>query len=159
MTKEKKQEFTFRITRANETELVVILYEMLLCYLGEAKEWLAQPQEAALLQESLRKARGCINELMQSVHLEYQPGKELMQLYIYSLKRLAKCERCREEEPLQEVQKIMTSLHGAYARIAPENPKGPVMNNSQTVYAGLTYGPKDLTENMADQGSNRGMRV
>ena len=159
MTKEKKQEFTFRITRANETERVVILYEMLLCYLEEAGKWLEQPDEAALFQESLRKARGCINELMQSLHLEYQPGKELMQLYIYSLKRLARCERIRDGEPLAEVRRIMTALHGAYAQIAPGNTNGPVMNNSQTVYAGLTYGPKDLTENMADQGSNRGMRV
>ena len=31
------------------------------------------------------------------------------------------------------------------------------MNNSQTVYAGLTYGKNVLTENMADQGANRGM--
>lgn len=158
MTKEKKQEFTFRITRANETELVVILYEMLLCYLDETKQWLEQPEEACF-QEALRKARGCINELMQSLHLEHEPGKELMQLYIYSLKRLAQCERTHDEEPLAEVRRIMAALHEAYARIAPGNQNGPVMNNSQTVYAGLTYGPKDLTENMADQGSNRGMRV
>lgn len=165
MTKEKKQEFTFRITRANETELVVILYEMLLCYLDEAKQGLEQSQEdvplqeTASFQETLRKARGCINELMQSIHLEHEPGKELMQLYIYSLKRLALCERTFDGKPLTEVRRIMAALHEAYARIAPGNTNGPVMNNSQTVYAGLTYGPKDLTENMADQGSNRGMRV
>ena len=82
-----------------------------------------------------------------------------MQLYIYSLKRLAHSERTGDREPLEQVQHIMEALHGAYAQIAPGNTKGPVMNNSQTVYAGLTYGPKDLTENMADQGSNRGMRV
>ena len=40
-----------------------------------------------------------------------------------------------------------------------QNSSGPVMNNSQTVYAGLTYGRNQLTENMADQGSNRGMLV
>ena len=33
------------------------------------------------------------------------------------------------------------------------------MNNSQTVYAGLTYGRNQLTENMADQGTNRGMLI
>lgn len=164
MTKEKKQEFTFRITRANETELVVILYEMLIYYLDEAKQWLEQPAEGDIqagtfLQEALRKARGCINELMQSLHLEHEPAKELMQLYIYSLKRLSLCERICDGEPLAEVRRIMAALHDAYAQIAPGNTNGPVMNNSQTVYAGLTYGPKDLTENMADQGSNRGMRV
>ena len=31
MKKEDKQQFTLRITQANSTQLVVILYEMLLC--------------------------------------------------------------------------------------------------------------------------------
>ena len=38
MTKECKQQFTLRITQANPTQLVVILYEMVLCYLGEMEE-------------------------------------------------------------------------------------------------------------------------
>ena len=38
MTKECKQQFTLRITQANPTQMIVILYEMLLCYLDEAKE-------------------------------------------------------------------------------------------------------------------------
>ena len=38
MTSECKQQFTLRIAQANSTELIVILYEMLLCYLDEAEE-------------------------------------------------------------------------------------------------------------------------
>ena len=38
MTKEDKQQFTLRISQANSTQLVVILYEMLLCYIKEARE-------------------------------------------------------------------------------------------------------------------------
>ena len=41
MKKEKKQEFTFRITRANKTQMVVILYDMVLTYLQDALEELA----------------------------------------------------------------------------------------------------------------------
>ena len=37
MTKECKQQFTLRITQANKTELIVILYEMLLAYTQDAK--------------------------------------------------------------------------------------------------------------------------
>lgn len=156
MTKERIQEFTFKITQANETQLVVILYEMLLCYLDEAEAELGNKEG---LQEALRKARACVNELMQSLHLEYEPAVNLMQLYIYCLRRLAHCERTGEPAALAEVRRIITALHDAYEQVAAQNPKGPVMNNSQTVYAGLTYGPRDLTQNMADQGSNRGMRI
>ena len=38
MKKEKKQEFTLRITRANKTQMVVILYDMVLTYLEDAIE-------------------------------------------------------------------------------------------------------------------------
>ena len=38
MTKECKQQFTLRITQANATQLVVILYEMTLQYLADAEQ-------------------------------------------------------------------------------------------------------------------------
>ena len=38
MTKECKQQFTLRITQANATQLVVILYEMTLQYLTDGEQ-------------------------------------------------------------------------------------------------------------------------
>ena len=133
MTKDEKQQFTFRITQANSTEMIVILYEMLLCYLKEAEEAVEKEDKAAF-HEAVRKARGCMNELLQSLHHF-------------------------EAAPLQEIEKVISPLKDAYAKIAPENKKGVVMKNSQTVYAGLTYGRGTLSENMADQGTNRGMYI
>ena len=153
MTKECKQQFTLRITQANSTQLVVILYEMLLCYLDEGEAALDQEK----LREAVRKARGCVNELMQSLHLEYEPAPALMQLYLFCIRRLAVCEAKGEKKALEDIRKIVQPLHDAYAKLEKLNDSGPVMNNSQTVYAGLTYGKSTLTENMADQGSNRGM--
>ena len=153
MTKECKQQFTLRITQANSTQLVVILYEMLLCYLDEGEAALNQE----MFREAVRKARGCVNELMQSLHLEYEPAPALMQLYLFCIRRLAVCEAKGEKRALEDIRKIVQPLHDAYAKIEKLNDSGPVMNNSQTVYAGLTYGKSTLTENMADQGSNRGM--
>ena len=37
MTKELKQEYTRKITQANKTQLITILYEMLMLYVEEAK--------------------------------------------------------------------------------------------------------------------------
>lgn len=155
MTKECKQQFTLRITQANSTQLIVILYEMLLCYLDEGEE--AGDREA--LREAVRKARGCVNELMQSLHTEYEPAPVLLQLYLFCIKRLAACEARGEKQALADVKKVIQPLRDAYAQIEKLNDRGPVMNNSQTVYAGLTYGRNTLTENMADQGANRGILV
>lgn len=158
MTKECKQQFTLRITQANPTQLVVILYEMLLCYLEEAKEALCI-QDKSAFQEASRKARGCINELMQSLHMEYEPAPSLLQLYLYCIRRLAACELHKQPKAIDEIVNVIKPLHDAYTEIAGLNQAGPVMNNSQSVYAGLTYGRNTLTENMADQGANRGMLV
>lgn len=158
MTKECKQQFTLRIAQANSTELVVILYEMMLCYLEEGKSAL-QEKDAEAFRDAIRKSRGCLNELTASLHLEYSPAPELLQLYMFCLRRLAYAEVRKDLQAITEIETIMQPLHHAYQQIAPQNTQGPVMNNSQTVYAGLTYGRNTLTENMADQGANRGMRV
>lgn len=158
MTKECKQQFTLRITQANSTEMIVILYEMMLCYLGEAREALAD-QNILAFRESLRKSRGCLQELMQSLHMEYDPAPVLLQLYFYCLRRLAHCELRKNEQDILQIEKVILPLKEAYEQIANQNTKGSVMGNSQTIYAGLTYGRRNLTENMTDQGTNRGMLV
>lgn len=155
MTKECKQQFTLRISQANPTQMVVILYEMLLVYLEEAQE----AEDRAQLREAVRKARGCINELLRSLNLEYEPAPTLLQLYLYCARKLARCEIRQDRGAITEIQKVIQPLHDAYAQIEKLNERGPVMNNSQMVFAGLTYGRTDLTENMADQGANRGMLV
>ena len=80
MTKECKQQFTLRITQANATQMVVILYEMTLQYLADAE----QAAEDAQFLEAVRKTRGCINELLNSLHREYSPATELSRLYLYT---------------------------------------------------------------------------
>ena len=157
MKKELKQQFTLRITQANPTEMVVILYEMLLCYLEDAEEVLGKDEMQ--FHDEIRKARGCLNELLESLHMEYEPAPALKQLYLFCIRRLALGESRQDAELLGEIKKVIIPLRDAYDGIAGQNKSGPVMNNSQTVYAGLTYGRNTLTENMADQGANRGMFV
>lgn len=156
MTREQKQEFTLRISQANSTELVVILYEMLLCYLRDGCDALEERNENGF-REAIRKARGCLGELMNSLNLEYEPAPALLSLCGFCVRRLAAAELRKSEEPLHEAERIIRPLRDAYRQIAGQNSAGSVMNNSQTVYAGLTYGRNTLTENMADQGANRGM--
>ena len=158
MTREAKQQFTLRITQANSTEMVVILYEMLLCYLKESGELLDDADKAAF-REAVRKARGCLNELINSLHMEYEPAPALLQLYLFCIRRLAVGEAKSEAQPLLEIEQVIRPLHDAYEKISEQNSSGPVMANSQAVYAGLTYGRNTLTENMADQGANRGLYI
>ena len=158
MKKEDKQQFTLRITQANPTELVVILYEMFLCYLDDARLALRLGRDGEF-QEAVRKGRGCLNELLGSLNLKYDPAPTLQQLYLFCIRRLALAQVRRDKALLDEIERVIEPLHDAYRELAEKNTAGPVMNNSQTVIAGLTYGRNTLTENMADQGANRGMLV
>lgn len=158
MTKEMKQHFTLRITRANPTDMIVILYDMTLQFLKEAKEAM-ETNEETLCKESIRKVRGCINELIQSLHLEYEIAVNLYKLYMFCIRRLAYAQVRKDVQALTEIEGIISKLKDAYAEVAAQNPAAPVMSNAETVYSGLTYGKGALAEDLSDQGTNRGMLV
>ncbi|MBR1478548.1 MAG: flagellar protein FliS [Lachnospiraceae bacterium] len=159
MTDELKQEFTLRITQANSTELVVILYEMLDIYLGEGELAHANGDRPGF-REAIRKSRAVINELLHSLNLNYTPAPELMQLYLFCIKRLAVCEVKNEADCFDEIRKIIIPLKEAYSQISTENKGGPVMNNSEAIYSGLTYGKNQMTVDAPSGASfNRGYKV
>lgn len=158
MTKECKQQFTLRITQANKTELIVILYEMILSYLEDAENAL-ENGEIAGFREALRKVRGCFEELVASLNLDYELAARLLSLYMYCNRELIKADIRKESGHLSHVRSVIEKLAVAYREVAKQDDSGPVMQNSQTVYAGLTYGKNSLSENMADQGADRGFRA
>ncbi len=158
MTRELKQEFTLRITQANKTQLITILYEMVLLYVDEAEEALAAGRKAEF-KGAVRKIRGCMNELTASLHLEYELAQSLLQLYLYVNRELVQASVHFNRENLEHVRRVIGELHRAYRQIEGQDTSGPVMGNTQTVYAGLTYGRNTLTENIADPAGNRGFCV
>lgn len=158
MTKELIQEYTRKITQANKTQMITILYELLLIYAKEGKEAFAK-EERREFRNAIRKMRGCINELLASLNFEYELSQNFLQLYLYMNRELVAADVKNIAEPIQNVERIATKLRNAYEQLGTMDQSAPVMENTQTVYAGLTYGKKDLTESLADQGSGRGFRV
>lgn len=158
MTNEQKQQFTRRITQANRTELSVILYEMLVTYLEEAQTAL-QKEDQEAFHAGIRHARACLHELILSLHYEYALAGNLLQLYLYAERELIRADARLSEEPISHAKHIMCKLHDAYNKISDQDQSTPVMENTQTVYAGLTYGKTDLNESLSGSGESRGFRV
>lgn len=158
MTTELKQEYTLRITQANKTQLITILYEMVLTYIDEAEDALTSENRMEY-KSAIRKIRGCMNELTASLNFEYELAHNLLQLYLYVNRELVKASTRYDKENLEHVRLIIDQLHKAYEQIESQDTSGPVMGNTQTVYAGLTYGRNTLTENIADSAVNRGFCV
>ena len=80
MTKEKKQEFTLKITQANKTGLVVILYEMTLAFLEDASAAFDAGDKAEF-KKSIGKAKDCIDELIASLDLSYDRSQAPQPLF------------------------------------------------------------------------------
>ncbi|MDD3368609.1 MAG: flagellar protein FliS [Lachnospiraceae bacterium] len=158
MTSERKQEFTLRITQANPTELTVILYEIAVLYTKEAME--KDPiAEKAEYRDAIRKTRNCVQELFSTLNFEYEISGKLLSLYMYVNRELIRADIRKKREPLENVITILQKLHDAYESISDQDQTAPIMENTQAVYAGLTYGRTTLNENLSNQGTNRGFLV
>lgn len=154
MTPEKKQDFTRRITQANRTELVVIVYEILLVYIEDAMQAFEQKEKEVFVQ-NLNMVRECIGQLRNSLDFQYSPSKNLFSIYIFADRELAKDIYGNKKENLEVLKKIFTKLHDAYEQISKEDTSEPLMGHTQSVYAGLTYSKNQLSET-CDYDSRRG---
>lgn len=158
MTKEMKQIFTRRITQANRTQLVVILYDMILTYLKDA----AIAQEIGCEQEfkkDMQCARNCISELRGSLDFNYDLARNLFAIYAFADRELAHDMRGISAEQLVQITGMFQKLRDAYHTISKEDQSQPLMENAQDVYAGFTYNRTDVNESLSQYGGARGYRI
>lgn len=157
MTNEKKQAFTLRITSANSTELIEILYEMLLEYVEDAKAAI-EKNDINEIHDSIRKARGCLRELMESIDFEYDLAGYFMSLYAYVNKELLLAEIRKDVKIFDNVKVVIEPLRDTYIELSKLDKSEPVMQNTQKVTAGLTYSKSNINESL-DEQNNRGFYV
>ena len=155
MTSEKKQEFTLRISNANKTQMITILYEILMCYADEAIDLLGAGKKDDAV-ATLDKAQNCLDELIRSVDRRFELGKNLHRIYLFSKKELTVAAATGSMNKIWRVEKNIRALHEAYKELETYDNSAPMMENIQTVYAGLTYGRSALNESIAAVSMNRG---
>lgn len=145
MKKELIQEFSMRITQASRSELIVIMYEIILNDIEYAKEAFAT-EDIGTYEKELSHAGRFVNELMASLDYSIGLSYHLMSLYIYANKELTAARVQKQPELLDSVEEIFDKLLAGYKKVSEEDVSGPVMKNTQQVYAGLTYGRGTLNE-------------
>lgn len=158
MVKEKKQEFTLRITRANKSQLIVILYDMVLEYLQDAIA-AYEKNDRVKYKNDIGNAKNCIDELIQSLKPGYEISSTLQSLYYFYKRELSSAAILEKKELVLPVISMIRELRDAYEKASEQDTSAPIMENTQTVYAGLTYGRDSLNINLSDQGGNRGFCV
>lgn len=155
MKDELKKEFTRRIAQATPVSMITILYDMTLVYLKDAQTALAENGKKRFVQE-IHRAQDCLMELLGSLDIKYEPASALRELYLYMHRELAAAIISSSEEHLLQPENILTRLRDAYLELEKTGSFEPVMDNTQQIYAGLTYGKNSLVENLAQPVNNRG---
>ncbi len=153
MTNEKKKEFTLKITQANKTRIVVLTYELALTYLSDAEN-AADREEYEL---GIRHAKSCIEQLRSVLDYSQELALYLYRIYNYVSLLLDKAMIRNEKSCLKEAEGLIIKLHDAFEKIADEDSSDPLMKNTETVYAGLTYGRSGVQDNVS--AGNRGFTV
>ncbi|MBQ3029956.1 MAG: flagellar protein FliS [Agathobacter sp.] len=157
MERSLKQEFTRRLSQCNKGELIIITYDILFAYLEEAKSAYEQKDNDAY-KTAIRKAQASIDTLNQSLNYQYELSRNLHQLYVYTKNTLAKAIYQNRLDGIEEVEKILKSLYASFLEAVKTDTSGPLMSNTQQVYAGMTYGKTRLSENFIDD-DHRGFFV
>lgn len=152
-----KQEFTRRLSQCNRGELIVIMYDIVFAYLDEAKEAYAENNHENY-KSAIRKAQTSIESLNHSLDYKYDLSKDLHKLYVYAKNELAKAIYQNRLDGIQEAEKILKRLYASFCEVAKSDTSGPLMSNTQQVYAGFTYGKMNLNESYIDD-SHRGFFV
>lgn len=140
MTDEKVREFSLRISQATRTGLVVITDEIIISYIDSAQKAL----EGAHIEDfrfQIGKAKQFLDGLSSALDMRFEISHELLRLYAYVRKCLIMSEIRESEKELLQCRRVMESLKQAFEKVAESDQSGLVMEGSQKVYAGLTYGP------------------
>lgn len=150
--------FTRRITQANRTQLVVILYDIFLVYLDDAKK-AYEMEDAEEFLRALDLARECIGELRNSLNFEYEIAKNLFDIYCYADRKITRDIFGGTTKNIDSLVEMFTKLRDAYAEVSAQDHTPPLMDNIQDVYAGFTYGKADVNESLANYDIGRGYTV
>lgn len=145
MEKERLQEYAARVSQANRSELVVVIYEVVLKSIEEGKALLEADKVEEARSEAAR-ARGMITELMSSLDMQYTISHYLRQLYIYAYHEICHAIAERKPELFDHASDIFNSLLPSFEEVAKQDTSEPVMQNTQQIFAGLTYGKGALHE-------------
>jgi flagellar protein FliS len=155
MNKDKISAFTLKIASSNGCGLISILYDIYGEYEQDALDQFAAGQvDDAIV--ALKKCAEVVNHLQKDLNFNYRVSSNLYALYDYVQRNVSKSIYKANEEGLLEAKKVMDELGDAFDQVAKKDSSAPIMQNTQYVRAGVTYGREALNESLMGNGTSRG---
>ncbi len=160
MNTESVKTYTRRITSANKSEIIVIIYDIIEENLTLAEEALERGDRETFRAE-VRQAVTFVNELLISLDMSYEVSRNLAMLYIYVNRCLNFALVSGKKEEIKEAERVIKGLGESFREVAKTDLSLPVMENAQKVFAGITYGKRlELEETMVSKdAADRGFRA
>ena len=146
MTSEEMNVYKMRITQAGIGELTVIMLEMEMQWIREALEAYNSGDMENYISD-IEKAQATQVELMNGLNLDNEVSKDVYAVYVFFNKQLINSKIKRVPQELENILDMLAKYHESFSAIAATDNGGPVMDQSEKVYAGLTYGSGGLVEN------------
>ena len=157
MTNQERRDYSLKISQSSKTGLIVIMYEMAVKYIDDGVLAL-KSDNVNEYRTNIKRAKSVINELVSVLDMRYEISYQLRNIYVFMIKVLVRADIRKETDELVRIREMLLELRKAFIEAGKNDNSGAVMQNTQQVYAGLTYSRTSLNENMYSD-VNRGYKV
>lgn len=152
-----KQDYVAKIANASPLRLVIINFEIIFDYLEQSKQNIDNEKEFDF---NILKSRQFLSELRGSLDMQYEISSYLLTMYNYVDRQLAKFLFSKKIEDLEAGTKVLKTIMSAFEEIEhQEKDKSSIMENTDTIYAGLTYGKNGQLQEFVDIKHNKGFKA
>ena len=145
MTEEQMNVYKMRIAQAGIAEMTTIMLEMELQWMEDA---VAAYEEKNLDEfvHCVDKAQAVQVELMNVMNRGNEVAEDVYAVFAYINKQLIRSKIKRQPLEFDRLRAMLQKYHTSFQVIEKTDQGGPVMQQSEKVYAGLTYGAGGLVE-------------
>lgn len=147
--------YSYRISQATRSQLVVITYDIITDYLNEA----LNDDVSSGYKEKLHMAMRGIDQLITGLDMEYEISVQLYQLYNYMKRTLISAQVSGERDSVIRVITMLGKLRTSFLEVSQLDDSKPLMKNTEKVYSGLTYSRYGANEIAQDTLKSRGYKV
>lgn len=147
--------YSYRISQATRSQLVVITYDIILDYMKTA----VNSQAVKEYKESLHMAMRGIDQLITGLDMKYEVSLPLYQIYGYIKRSIISAQATADYESINKLIGMLEKLRTSFLEVSKQDTSEPLMKNTEKVYSGLTYSRYGANETASDTLGNRGYKV
>lgn len=153
-----KEDFVAKITNASPLELIIINFEIIISYVNESKNYIETKNKK--FDFNVQKARQFLLELRSSLNMNVEISYELMSLYNFVDSQLAKYLFNENIKIADDCINILNNILAGFKQIENKHlDNQSLMENTQQIFAGLTYNKNGALEEFVDTDNNRGFKA